>query len=137
MRGHFFSKLAILQKNFYISLGVFIQKLKYVPNNKLVSHYFLLFIILLTTFFTMLVAIIFIIPSMYFIVLPGVITYINDFYYFLSLLFNSANASIFSNDYSNFKFDIDTTTNTDGEDLLSYLNDFTEISLQERSYFFD
>ena len=85
----------------------------------------------------MLVAIIFIIPSMYFIVLPGVITYINDFYYFLSLLFNSANASIFSNDYSNFKFDIDTTTNTDGEDLLSYLNDFTEISLQERSYFFD
>ena len=137
MRGHFFSKLAILQKNFYISLGVFIQKLKYVPNNKLVSHYFLLFIILLTTFFTMLVAIIFIIPSMYFIVLPGVITYINDFYYFLSLLFNSAHASIFSNDYSNFKFDIDTTTNTDGEDLLSYLNDFTEISLQERSYFFD
>jgi hypothetical protein len=40
-------------------------------------------------------------------------------------------------DYSNFKFDIDNTTNTDGEDFLAYLNDFTEISLQERAYFFD
>jgi len=32
---------------------------------------------------------------------------------------------------------MDTSTNTDGEDLLSYLNDFVEISLQERAYFFD
>lgn len=38
---------------------------------------------------------------------------------------------------NNIKIDIDNTTNTDGEDLLSYLNDFTEISLQDRAYFFD
>lgn len=38
---------------------------------------------------------------------------------------------------NNIKIDIDNTTNTDGEDFLSYLNDFTEISLQDRAYFFD
>ena len=52
------------------------------------------------------------------------------------LIFKFSSLISFS-DYSNFKFDIDNTTNTDGEDFLSYLNDFTEISLQERAYFFD
>ena len=37
----------------------------------------------------------------------------------------------------NIKTDIDTSTNTDGEDLAVYLNDFIEITVSERSIFFD
>jgi hypothetical protein len=58
----------------------------------------------------------------------------NNFYLFIENFISSKLGLEFSN---NFKNDIDTTTNTDGEDLLVYLNDFIEITLSERSIFFD
>jgi len=44
--------------------------------------------------------------------------------------------NFFSN-YSRNSSDIDISSNTDGEDLIAGVNDLVEISLQERSYFFD
>lgn len=62
-------------------------------------------------------------------------------YNFTLVIFKSASYVLLklsiSSYINNIKIDIDNTTNTDGEDLLSYLNDFTEISLQDRAYFFD
>lgn len=77
----------------------------------------------------------FIIPALFNYVLPSVISFISDTNYFLSLLFSNYNSNNIS--FDNFKFDVDITTNTDGEDFLSYINDLVEISLQERAYFFD
>lgn len=64
-------------------------------------------------------------------------TYLGDVSYFLIILLDSWSLLNFNKYINNNRVDIDITTNTDGEDLISYVNDFVEISLQERAYFFD
>ena len=66
----------------------------------------------------------------------GFCGYLKNIFFFIKDIF-----FIFFNLYDNnlkyFKTDIDASVNTDGEDLIVYVNDLIEISLSERSLFFD
>jgi hypothetical protein len=111
----------------------FFKKVKFCLT-KLAVNFFPLFMIFLLVLLVIFNLLFIFIPSFYFYVLPAIFEHIDFFNHFLSILTDSC----FSiNEYNNFNFDVDSTVNTDGEDSVSYLNDFVEISLQERFYFFD
>lgn len=78
-------------------------------------------------------------------IFPSFLFFLPKLYFFavdlLSILvFLTKNFFNFLNFFSNYSrnsSDIDISSNTDGEDLIAGVNDLVEISLQERSYFFD
>jgi len=106
--------------------------LKYLDDKSIVLKILYYFFVFLVIFF-LIYFIFFLIPLFIFLILNSYLIF-EDLVYFIFVTIKGF--SLF-NYISNFKLDIDNTTNTDGEDLLSYLNDFTEISLQERGYYFD
>ena len=131
MSGHFFFIFFITYIHIINSL-ISLKFLNFFQNSflfRLITLYIFIYILLicLNIFFIYMCPLLF---KLFF----NIIIYIYNFICFLIFKFSLL---VSFSDYSNFKFDIDNTTNTDGEDFLSYLNDFTEISLQERAYFFD
>ena len=131
MSGHFFFIFFITYIHI-INLLISLKFLNFFQNSflfRLITLYIFIYILLicLNIFFIYMCPLLF---KLFF----NIIIYIYNFICFLIFKFSLL---VSFSDYSNFKFDIDNTTNTDGEDFLSYLNDFTEISLQERAYFFD
>ena len=98
---------------------------------KVFYYFFIIFVVLFIFYFLF-----YIIPLFFFFFLNSYFLF-EDCIFFLLVIVKKFENFFFFDYINNLKLDIDNTTNTDGEDLLSYLNDFTEISLQERGYFFD
>jgi hypothetical protein len=113
---------------------IFLKKLfsninNYIKYNKFeILTYFIFFIFIFFLFKLSLFLIFFIKISFYFFK-----NFFINIYSFIENFFTQ----IIDSDAINFKKDLDSTTNTDGEDSLVYLNDFIEITLSERSIFFD
>ena len=112
-------------KNFFKKVSLF-----------LLSDFFALFFLSFCVIFSLLSLFLIFIPSLYFYIFPNVFNFFDNFFHFITLYLKNFFVDS-SYNFGDYKVDIDSTTNTDGEDTLSHLNDFTEISLQERAYFFD